>query len=548
MDTPRVIMYAVLGLLVYFIIQQWQKDFPPQPQEEITYTQTNNQGLPDIEKKPKNAATEAILPKQEMFSQTSLVEVKTDVLKLKIDLNQGEIVEASLNKYPISLNDSAPIEILSKNINRQFVAKSQLVSMGDTGLNVDDFNFQTADKSYQLEKNKENLTIDLVGTNKNGIRVVKSYNLKRGSYLIEISYKIFNESAKAWKGYLNTQIVQSSPPESQGGLFQIGTYSGPSYSDPLVHKFKKYPFQSMEKNNLNIKTKGGWIAMQQHYFLVSFIPQEAQKNTLYTRAMNDTYTIGTLGQPIIVEPQETHTAEARLYIGPELTHILKNIAPSLDMTVDYGLLWFISSALFSVMKLIDAFVGNWGFTIILVTLLIKLCFYRLSASSYKSMAGMRNLQPKLEALKARFGEDKAKLSQATMELYRQEKINPFGVCLPIVIQIPVFIALYWVLIESVELRQAPFIFWIHDLSSPDPYHVLPVIMGISMLIQQRLNPAPPDPMQAKMMMFLPVLFTGIFWNFPAGLVLYWIVNNFLSILQQWWITKGVLKDGSKSTK
>ena len=221
---------------------------------------------------------------------------------------------------------------------------------------------------------------------------------------------------------------------------------------------------------------------------------------------------------------------------------------SLELTVDYGWLWFLSSILFSVMKAIYTVVGNWGWSIVLVTVLIKLAFYRLSATSYKSMAGMRQLQPKLQALRDRFGDDKAKISQATMELYRREKINPLGGCLPILIQIPVFIALYWVLLESVELRQAPFIFWIHDLSSADPYHILPIIMGATMLVQQRLNPAPPDPMQAKIMMFLPVLFTGLFWSFPAGLVLYWIVNNTLSILQQWYITRKYGDTPSNSPK
>ena len=226
-----------------------------------------------------------------------------------------------------------------------------------------------------------------------------------------------------------------------------------------------------------------------------------------------------------------------MYLGPEITDVLKSIAPGLDLTVDYGWLWFLSSLLFSLMKSIYSFVGNWGLSIILVTLLIKLAFFRLSATSYKSMASMRKLQPKLLALRERYGDDKAKISQATMELYKQEKVNPLGGCLPIVIQIPVFIALYWVLLESVQLRQAPFVFWIHDLAMPDPYHILPVIMGMTMLIQQKLNPAPPDPMQAKVMMFLPIVFTGLFWNFPSGLVLYWIVNNSLSILQQWYITR-----------
>jgi YidC/Oxa1 family membrane protein insertase len=292
----------------------------------------------------------------------------------------------------------------------------------------------------------------------------------------------------------------------------------------------------MTKSSLDVDVTSGWIAMQQHYFLTAWIPVAESKNKFYTRALNGDYTIGAVSQPVTLTPGQQQTVGSRLYLGPEITDTLKAIAPGLDLTVDYGWLWFISGILFSVMKAINSVVGNWGWSIVLVTVLIKMAFYKLSATSYKSMASMRRLQPKLQALRERYGDDKVKISQATMELYRQEKVNPLGGCLPVIIQIPVFIALYWVLLESVELRQAPFILWITDLASSDPWHVLPVIMGATMLIQQKLNPAPPDPMQAKIMMFLPILFTALFWNFPAGLVLYWIVNNTLSIAQQWYIT------------
>lgn len=552
MDIRRLVLFAALAVTAYLLLQAWETDYHLKP--ETSYSVEKTQGLPDL--KQTSSHTESTnsnlaLPKKspETFNGESLINVKTDVIELKIDLNQGEIVQASLLNYPVDMHEKTPIEILSRNSMHQFVAKSQLVySNSATELKIDNVNYQTTKTNYELFDKDNQLIVQLTGTSDTGLKVVKTFKILRGSYLIDISYNITNTSNKDWKGYLNTQLVQSSPLSSQGGLFKIGTYSGPSYSVPGVHKYKKYSFDSMEKSNLDVKTKGGWIAMQQHYFLVSWIPSENQTSTFYTRAANDNYTIGTLSQPIVVAKDLNIVASSKLYVGPELTSVLKTIAPGLDMTVDYGWFWFISSILFSIMKWIDAYIGNWGWSIIIVTVFIKLCFYRLSASSYRSMSGMKQLQPKIEALKARFGDDKAKLSQATMELYRQEKINPFGGCLPIVIQIPVFIALYWVLIESVELRQAPFILWIHDLSAADPFHVLPVIMGISMLIQQRLNPAPPDPMQAKMMMLLPVVFTGIFWGFPAGLVLYWIVNNFLSILQQWWITRKVEKTTIKNTK
>jgi len=255
----------------------------------------------------------------------------------------------------------------------------------------------------------------------------------------------------------------------------------------------------------------------------------------------DDYIMGVLSNPVHLNPQQTYTFSSQLYVGPELMNVLKAISPGLDLTIDYGWLSFISVILFWILQNIYHFVGNWGWSIILVTVLIKLIFFHLSAKSYKSMANMRKLQPKIEALRARFVDDKTKLSQATMELYRKEKVNPLGGCLPIVVQIPVFIGLYWVLLESVQLRQAPFIFWIHDLAIPDPFYILPIIMGITMFIQQKLNPPPPDPTQAKVMLFLPVVFTGLFLHFPAGLVLYWVINNTLSIAQQWYVTQKLLK-------
>ena len=337
---------------------------------------------------------------------------------------------------------------------------------------------------------------------------------------------------------MNTQLLRTQPVSDKNNLLPgSNSYTGASYSNPGQHRYKKVTFKDMSKGNLDAKATGGWIAMQQHYFLTAWVPNQDVSGRFYTRSFNGNYVIGSLSPTIELSPGQSDSVNARLYLGPEKTSLLKGIAPGLDLTVDYGWLWFISSVLFSVMKAIYSVVGNWGWSIVLVTFLIKLAFFRLSATSYKSMANMRKLQPKMQALRERYGDDKAKLSQATMELYKKEKLNPLGGCLPILVQIPVFIALYWVLIESVELRQAPFIFWIKDLATADPYHVLPLIMGVTMLIQQKLNPAPPDPMQAKVMMFLPVVFTALFWNFPSGLVLYWVVQNVLSILQQWFITR-----------
>ncbi len=544
MDIRRIVLYMALALVSLLLWNAWQIDYPPPqvPQQTTEQTPSNGQPLPQVsnantataplDSSPTNSNPNAIP------SSGELIQVKTDVLDVAIDLNQGNIVSGDLLGYPLSVEEkNKSFVLLQSQANERYVANSSLFIANGSAVQALDFNFKSAEKNYQLDSNKNQLVVTLAGQNQDGLEVKKEFTFTRGSYLIAVNYKINNTRSTDWTGYLNTQLLRSSPKEDKSSMFHIGSYTGASFSNPGKSRYQKVGFPDMTKANLNLDVKGGWIAMQQHYFLTAWVPNPESENKFYTLATNGDYTIGAVSQPITVKPQEQKEVGSRLYVGPENTSVLKSIAPHLDLTVDYGILWFVSSLLFSLMTYIYNVVGNWGWSIVLVTVLIKLAFYRLSATSYKSMAGMRKLQPKLQALRERYGDDKAKISQATMELYRQEKVNPLGGCLPIIIQIPVFIALYWVLLESVELRQAPFIFWIKDLAASDPYHVLPLIMGATMLIQQKLNPAPPDPLQAKVMMFLPILFTGLFWNFPAGLVLYWIVNNTLSIMQQWYITR-----------
>lgn len=555
MDTRRVVLYAALALVVYSLWMNWQRDYPPaQPavvsQTKVTATKDGSL-LPEISQQSTGQSqSQSLVHEEQKESQrpSQPIQIKTDVLNLEIDSAHGDIVEAQLLSYPVSVDQKdKPITILQDQTNQRYVANSSLfVTQGKEVRNID-FNFSSPQQKYELAEGADQLTVTLNGRTADGLDVKKEFIFTRGKYLIQVNYFIKNQGSQEWKGYMNTQLLRSSPQEDKSSIFHVGSYTGASYSNPGQHRYQKVTFPNMTKGNLDVNAKGGWIAMQQHYFLTAWIPNPDSENMFYTRALNNDYTIGAVSQPIILAPGAEQKVGSRLYVGPEITSDLKAISPGLDLTVDYGWLWFLSSLLFSVMKAIYSVVGNWGWSIVLVTVLIKLAFYRLSASSYKSMAGMRKLQPKLQALRERYGDDKAKMSQATMELYRQEKVNPLGGCLPIVIQIPVFIALYWVLLESVELRQAPFIFWIKDLAVADPYHVLPIIMGATMLIQQKLNPAPPDPMQAKLMMFLPFLFTALFWNFPAGLVLYWIVNNTLSILQQWYITRKYSDDRPKKT-
>ncbi|MCW8445223.1 membrane protein insertase YidC [Fluoribacter gormanii] len=542
MDIRRIVLYMALALVSLSLWNAWQIDYPPQslPTENVISHEQNGQPLlPQVTPSNTSAST-PINPVegQTKSSNAPLIQVKTDVLDVAIDPQQGDVVSGQLLDYPQSVDEkNKPFLLLQNQANERYVANSSLFVASGQNVQALDLNFTTPQQHYEMAPDQQQLTVTLSGTNSEGLDVKKEFIFTKGSYLIDVNYKIVNKGSNEWTGYLNTQLLRSSPKEDKSSVFHVGSYTGASYSEPGKHRYQKVSFSDMNKTNLDVDSKGGWIAMQQHYFLSAWVPTANANNKFYTRAVNNDYTIGAVSKPITLKPEEQTTVGSRLYIGPEITSVLKEIAPSLDLTVDYGMLWFLSSLLFSLMKTIYNFIGNWGWSIVLVTVLIKLAFYRLSAASYKSMAGMRKLQPKLQALRERYGDDKAKISQATMELYKQEKVNPLGGCLPILIQIPVFIALYWVLLESVELRQAPFILWIKDLASPDPYHVLPIIMGATMLIQQKLNPAPPDPMQAKVMMFLPVLFTALFWNFPAGLVLYWIVNNALSILQQWYITR-----------
>jgi YidC/Oxa1 family membrane protein insertase len=544
MDTKRLVLYSALAFIVYSLWINWNTDYPKKVVGQKTITQTSDGTiLPHVKetkRQDKGAAPSVSVPKEraQLERDDNFVTVKTDVLNIKINLQNGDVIGADLLQYPLSLEQKdKPTALLQDNEVERYVANSSLFVTTSAGIKNLDFDFKAQQAHYQLSSGDKNLNVVLKGQDKNGLEVTKTFSFERGSYLITMTYNLTNRSDVAWKGYMNTQLVRQSPKQEKSSMFQIGTYTGASYSNPGHQRFEKVSFANMTKSNLDVDAKGGWIAMQQHYFLSSWIPSATSDNRFYTRAIDEQYIIGAVSKAFHLRPNQSLSTGAKLYIGPEIAENLNGVAPNLDMTIDYGFLWFISKLLFSLMSMIYSVVGNWGWAIVLVTMLIKLVFYPLSTKSYKSMAGMRKLQPKMEALKERFADDKEKLSRATMELYRKEKINPLGGCLPILVQIPVFIALYWVLIESVQLRQAPFILWIHDLATPDPFHVLPVIMGLTMLIQQKLNPAPPDPTQAKIMMFLPVLFTALFWNFPAGLVLYWIVNNTLSILQQWYIMR-----------
>ena len=557
MEKYRNILYIVLGVLGYLFWMNWQAEHP-------RVTQANAQTMPEstIQTSTSLRTNTTLFPEMHTIEPTEqhidssnaagshILTVTTDVLRINIDLQQGEVIAADLLAYPQTVNESKPvISLLFDKYNQRYVASSSLLVKDQGVVMPINCNFHAEKVKYQFDS-PEQKTIQVVlhGTTESGLHVSKSFIFQRGQYDVAVHYTLYNQGSSPWNGYFNTQLIQTNPAQDQSDLFHISSFTGAAYSDPAEHRYKKITFKDMSKTRFDADVTGGWIAMQQHYFLSTWIPEPGIKNSFYTRTDHDDYTIGFVSPRMTLNPGAKIVVGAKLYMGPEDVAALKKLAPYLDLTVDYGWLWFLASGLYTIMDGIYSVVGNWGWTIILVTILVKLIFYKLSARSYRSMAGMRSLQPKLELLKQRFGDDKAKMSQATMQLYREEKINPLGGCLPIVVQIPVFIALYWVLISSVQLRQSPFILWIKDLSSPDTLHILPIIMGLTMFIQQKLNPAPADPMQAKVMLFLPLMFIGLFWNFPAGLVLYWIVNNSLSILQQWMIARQYLASSMLALK
>lgn len=545
MEFPRLILLAALFLVAYLLWNAWQKDYPAANPvaTSAVMTSTTASSVPAIAQTALATATPASAPPAAVTKTAAahLIHVQTDVLSVTIDAQGGNIVAADLPKYPQQVDQipSQPFQLLSNDPATLYVAQSGLVGKQGPDTPKGQAIYTASQSNYTLAADQNQLTVNLKWRSPNGVMVNKQFVFNRGDYQVNVNYQITNHSRAIWTGQLYTQLQRKKVAPPSHLMFGINPYMGAAISTP-DKPYQKLSFDKMAEQNLNMPVQGGWLAMQQHYFLSAWIPNATENFNYYSQVSDgDIYTLGALGPALNVQPGETVTTSAKLYTGPEILDRLKTVAPNLDLTVDYGILWFISIAILWLMKHIYAIVGNWGWSIVLVTVLIKLAFYHLSAKSYRSMGMMRKLQPRMQALRERHAGDKQKMTQATMELYRNEKINPLGGCLPIIVQIPVFIALYFVLLESVELRQAPFILWIHDLSLHDPYYVLPILMGVSMFIQQKLNPPPPDPTQAKMMMFLPVFFTFLFSSFPAGLVLYWLVNNTVSILQQWYIMKKI---------
>ena len=471
------------------------------------------------------------------------VRVKTDLIIAEIDLNGGDITKLDLLKHPVSVKTpDQPFELLKKGGTDIFIAQSGLIGKQDRQYPNHKTEYKAEKLEYNLEPGTDEIKIKLNWKSPDNVNYNKIYTFKRDDYNLDVDFEIDNQSQEQWQGYLYSQFQRSNVETEKFGFFGSPTYKGGVIYEP-VEKYQKIDFGDIEKNKLNLTTDSGWVGMLQHYFVGAWLPQNQGPYQFYSKNINRSgqplYNIGyKTTTALSIPPDAQGTLNSKAYIGTKEQERLKaqNIE-GLILTVDYGWLTVIASPLFWVMSEIYKIVQNWGFTIVIVTIFLKLLFFPLSAASYKSMAKMKKFQPRLMTLRERYGDDKQKLNMEMMKLYKQEKINPMGGCLPILVQIPVFIALYWVLLESVELRQAPFIGWIKDLSLKDPYYVLPVLYGASMFVMQKLNPAPIDPMQQRIMTALPLVFTVMFLWFPSGLVLYWLVNNLLSMAQQWYITR-----------
>ena len=551
MENQRLILFIALSLVMLMLYNAWQEQFKPHPvaptstSSESTPANTKPQDLPTAIPSTAPTAqapatgTPSTTPAQAAIVSHQRVHVKTDLLDVDIDTTGGDIRRVALLKYPKHINTpDQPVEFFDDRLPHLFVAQSGLLS--STGQSVDHHTVFTSDKTdYTLAAGDKELKVVLHWKGDNGLIVTRTYTFHRDSYVIDMNVAVDNTTAKDWSGRLYCQLQRTEVADTDKSRF-VNTFMGAVVSSP-ANKYQKIKFKDMagwkpEESFI----KGGWVAMVQHYFLGAWIPSKDTAIHFYASEVNGgRYIIGTQTAETKVAAGQTGQFSSKLYVGPKIQKRLDAAAPNLRLTVDYGALTILADPIFWLMGKIHGVLNNWGWSIIFVTLIVKLLFYKLSEASYRSMANMRKFQPKIQALRERYGDDKQRMSQAMMEIYKKEKINPLGGCLPMVVQIPVFISLYWVLLESVELRQADFMFWIHDLSTKDPFYVLPLIMGVSMLLQQRLNPAPVDPVQKRVMQALPIVFTLFFAFFPAGLVLYWVVNNVLSILQQWYITRKI---------
>ena len=557
MDIPRYALIAASVLLGLMLLGEWTRfseeqhtaALPAVPMVAPAETYPSPAPTPKADSDlPVNEdvdlASQAVTESARSDSESvtgQLITVHTDTLEVMIDLNGGDVVGTALKSYPKTLAaPDNPFVLLERNAQRTYIAQSGIV--GSDGIDSKERAIYASQQTfYELGANESlEVALTYAGPN-NRLDVTKRFLFTRGSHVVTVVHDVTNTSSEAANITPFAQIKRDSTKAPAGSESSMGMqpFLGSALTQP-DQRFAKFDFEDMAEDPFKADLSGGWVAMLQHYFVSAWVPDPDQTYRYRTRQTQAGFNIiGYTGPAISVAPSETLSVTNRLYTGPKNQSVLSDLAPHLDLVVDYGWLWWIAQPLFWLLTFIQSIVINWGVAIILLTVLVKLAFFQLSAAGYKSMARMRKVQPRIMAIREEYANDKAKQSQAMMELYKKEKINPLGGCFPILVQMPVFIALYWVLMESVELRQAPFALWINDLSVMDPYFVLPILMGASMYYMQKLNPAPPDPMQAKIMQWMPIVFTFFFLWFPAGLVLYWLCNNLLSMAQQYIINRRI---------
>ena len=549
MESQRNLLFIGLLVVSFLLWQQWQTDKAPKPQQVATATQ--QQGDNFVPETSSGTTTSDVPAEKAVATSRKLISITSDQLQLQVDPVGGDIVEAKLLNHTVSQDSKEPFTLLTQKPGLTYIAQSGLIGRDGPDSRTEGRPvYSTTQEAYTLANGANELVVPLTWTNPEGITFTKEFVLKRDHFDVQVQYKVSNSAAKPLELQFYGQLKQTIavPADQQSHMFMASAYRGAAYSTSEV-RYQKETFDTMKETNLNTSTKGGWIGMLQHYFVTAWAGETEGQNHIYSRVVNNGQeAIIGLKEPLAtVAPGATVTLGSALWLGPKLQDEMSVVAKHLDLTVDYGYLWFIAQPLFKLLQFLHSLVGNWGVAIILITLVVRGGMYPLTKAQYTSMAKMRMLQPKLTALRERFGDDRQKMSQAMMELYKQEKVNPLGGCFPILIQMPIFIALYWTLMESVELRHAPFTLWLTDLSVKDPFYVLPLLMGATMWWIQKMSPTTvTDPMQQKVMQFMPIIFTFMFLWFPAGLTLYWLVSNIVTIAQQTYIYRQLEKKGLHS--
>ncbi|MDH5765668.1 MAG: membrane protein insertase YidC [Gammaproteobacteria bacterium] len=542
MENQRTLLYLSLFFVLFLIWQAWQQDYGPKPVAQVPVAQDSSSDVAHeavtVDDIPESIAVTGnqTVPNIPVATGSQRVHIITDVYEIEIDTRGGDIRRLDLRQYAKSseLKDES-FELLTEKESKFHIVQSGLLSSGSPAPNHHSI-YSVKQYEFRLAEGQDELKVDLFWQEE-GVSIIKTYTFHRNDYVIDVEHKVMTTSAP-WNGSQYRQLVRAEA-DSQGESSFIYTYTGGVvYNDEL--KYEKVDFSDIADEDLKIDQTGGWFAMIQHYFLAAWIPDQEESNFVYSKhPKSNRYIIGARSPAVNVVENSQAVFHSQLVVGPKLQDRLETIAPGLELTVDYGILTILAKPLFWLLKIFHGWFDNWGWAIIFLTITIKLVFFKLSETSYRSMAKMRKVAPRLQTLKERYGDDRQRMSQAMMKMYKEEKINPLGGCFPILVQIPVFIALYWVLLETVEMRHAPFALWLTNLSEKDPYFILPIIMGATMYIQQKLNPAPIDPIQQKVFQFMPIIFTVFFLFFPSGLVLYWVVNNTLSIAQQYVITKRI---------